>query len=1402
MKENKNKYSSNNWFLLMLKNSFKNSFKNKAQLFGLTILVSLMALVMSLISSIDSNVLNKYDSLVSQSNQHNIILKLNPKDSVENTEKNTPSNLVEAQQYWIDQLNNKYKEKYKQSFEWSRTEAREFSQVYSNNNLQTLKAIAKTSSKTNQVDKLVIHQGNDINSINQVVLDPIYAKKHNIKIKDIIRIQQDKLGDQLLVNSNKNANTNTEQHRDIELIKQQGLDDKNGIYQLKYAGTYSWFQVVGFGESADFIAPIINQNAPIPNRDTQGLIYVDPFQFGLIKKNNSFYNYDETIGKLVVGSDNEIESFYSLKIKNNVIDNKMLDFLNTNFKQLIKNNTDKTFFYQIGDKNYIFSKRTSLIDKTIRIYNITSSILLFSILCVVLYTTSLMTKKQIQNSRSQIGTMRALGYKKQQIVFNYVITPLITSFVGGIIGYVVTVRVSIVILNKLQSYFTLSYGVASFDWIGFLFAFIFIWILITVISFLIAYLIMKTGALNLIYAQRTKKLSKWSMMVKKNVENKSFNKKMRTALLIDAGPKMFGVGFVVLLSTIMFTISFSAPYLLKRNQVYTYNGINYKQVVEYSEPSYNNPFSFSRVFNPENDYDEYKVIKKGDGSFASTSLPVKNNSYNIEQIIKDYLNQTYGSSYYNLAIPTQDESGDADPFFLGFSNLRMLQAQDTSITTSYFRQLAKLSLSEAEPYLADAVLNNWFDYKNLTSELLVDKKDDFKTLLNQFKHLQRFYSIYLDSISLSINRDYYLSENEKFDINLSEEKRIEKFNSIDKKQQALLKFADNSVVALPIVEQLQTQAIKDYIKNFKLSSSSSKMGKYHIIDEDWNKSNSLEDNILKLTENNFTNDQKSKDKLLDLVAKLGVWWTVLFKARMEQGIIQAAYSRAPYFVRQNLKIAYDNNKQYTLGFNLIPFTKDKEQLGTLLNIETLNKKNHFKIYGIKNNNKFINLFDTSKNNLISKLYNSEKNTIIINQTISKKLNLHKGDEIDLNVLQNELQKIDSNNIKPYNFSDWKTEFNSPTSDFLQRSDIATVNMAVKNPFNNNYEKLTNGVPFPGMEDKSLDPNPFYKEFLQGNTRVNKINKQHKFKVVGIHEAYGQGTAWIKEDDAQEILNYKQNKEVWWELLFKKQWNKVFDKQGYVDDQINTGLNLSGNDSLQKYSYKDFVNKLIKENGNKKQKQAAENILKIFDNAFPIFNYKYSLKDDIGDLSKSVSTYSKTGDYNPVTLNGTHVKDHQVYDGIGQGSINSIVPIKISQAILEQISSLIILLLALGIIAILAISFVIILLTTSVIISDNNRFISTLKVLGYSNYYIALNILGMYFIVIASMFGVGFVSGWFIFSTIIKSLYQIVVLPLVFPVWLPFAVALGVIGIYIITIAVGFNSISKTDATLTLKDVDI
>lgn len=71
-----------------------------------------------------------------------------------------------------------------------------------------------------------------------------------------------------------------------------------------------------------------------------------------------------------------------------------------------------------------------------------------------------------------------------------------------------------------------------------------------------------------------------------------------------------------------------------------------------------------------------------------------------------------------------------------------------------------------------------------------------------------------------------------------------------------------------------------------------------------------------------------------------------------------------------------------------------------------------------------------------------------------------------------------------------------------------------------------------------------------------------------------------------------------------------------------------------------------------------------------------------------------------------------------------------------------------------------------------------------------------------MLVVGFISGWFIFVWTIKSLYPIFVLPIIFPIWLPFAVIFAVSGIYLITLIVGFNSIYKTDATLTLKDTDV
>jgi putative ABC transport system permease protein len=236
------------------------------------------------------------------------------------------------------------------------------------------------------------------------------------------------------------------------------------------------------------------------------------------------------------------------------------------------------------------------------------------------------------------------------------------------------------------------------------------------------------------------------------------------------------------------------------------------------------------------------------------------------------------------------------------------------------------------------------------------------------------------------------------------------------------------------------------------------------------------------------------------------------------------------------------------------------------------------------------------------------------------------------------------------------------------------------------------------------------------------------------------------------------------------------------------------------SYQGFLDFFVDQ---KSPDRAAVRINRVFKNAYPIFNYKYSLNDDIADLQSGISTFVNYGDYSPIAMNGGQ-SGGVSFDGVGASAISGLVPIKISQDILAQLSNVVQGVIILLIVLIVTMTFIIILLTTSLIINDNIRFISTLKVLGYSNRNIANIVLGMYAIVIVIMFAIGYVAGWFIFAAIIKSIAMntTLVLPIVYPIWLIFAVAAGVLGIYTINFAIGYRSVANANATQVLQNQEI
>ncbi|ATZ17764.1 ABC transporter permease [Mesoplasma melaleucae] len=1419
-------------FYLILKNSFKNATKNKTQLIGVTVLAFLLSLVLTLVVSMNVRVLEKYKDMNEHSRVHDAIVDLNPYDKVttgENEEsEEAPKNLVAAQQYWLYKLQEKYFEESNElQFQWSRTEAREFSQVKQNDKDLTIKAIAKTtqsnSFNNDGVDKLVIFEGHDIQSHHQVVIDPNYAKNNGIKIGDVIRIQADNLGNSLLVRDSKSEQVAT----DVKEIEKSidKIDNIDSIYTTYYSN-YQWFQVVGFGSSADFMAPIFNASTILPSRSKEVMIYVNPAAFGLkLNEESNVYDYNmNSNGNLTVSSNVEMESFYSIKFtETSKVSNTGLQQFETDFKELIRRNSNSKIVYGKEEPSYRFSKRISLIKQTIKMYTLAAIVIFILILFVCLYTIALVTKKQIEKASKQLGTMKALGYRKRVLVLNFVMLPVIASSIGGLFGYIVSISVSNTLTGEFGKYFSLNYSTFNFDWISIVAMILTMWIILSAISFGISVLLMRKSALSLISATFNEKTSAFKAKMRNIHFRKYFGAKLRKALLVDAFGKMMAIGFVVLLSSMLFTVSFAAPDILKRNQKATYTGIKYKQVVEYAQPSYNNPLTFAKTFNPSTTQEDM-VYSEAAGGWTNLKL-TGNGNFDYDQIMTDYFNNEISEKYYSIFIQNLFTASSNNQYAipnlveLSLANMKLLNLEGSIFDSNYFRQLSKYGIPAASKndqlgkLISPIILKQWFDYQNLLKEV-----ESTNSLYEKGAALQTFYTKYSESIGLSITNDFRSGYKDS----ISDEQWIkmtpnEKINVFNQSNGILAQsYLNENVTMLKQLLNSNDVVINDQTgeDKFKFTDSNyDNLGEFRIASKHNTKESSndyyLGLNFDKLGEQN---DDASKEIATEAITDMWEWFTFLFNNRVDQAIIQSAFSRPPYFVKQTLTNAFKSTeKNYSMAFNLVSYDPTLEALGTKIQAEKDGK--NFKIYGIDNDDRFLDLRDN--NNLIEKLFNTEySNGIVINESLAKTLNLKEGQEVDFNVIQNELQDEYKDGAVPYELNDWDTSsLWNGTGGFKQnsRTNSLGANIVVKKP----------GID----QKKSIDfltsvssPTNYYSSILKNETIIRNKTTNQKFKIVGIHEGFGTAQAWIKNDDAKKILQYDQVENYMWKNFFAKQWNNQF---GYTTS-FNNKIIIEDKDQEELKIYKKIKNLDLTKNGlddielfknqfiyypdSQDKKDLGELILKIFDNQYPVFNYKYSNKTDVADYNTVMSVSSTFGDYSPTALNGLEAKfssNFKAFDGSGIGTVEWILPIDLSKDMLEEISQLILLLISIAIVLILSLTFVIILLTTSVIITDNIRFISTMRVLGYHDAYVVKTVMGMYMIVISTMFAAGFAAGWFIFVKVINiMLMNGVALPLLFPIWLPIVVFIGIVGIYAIAIYAGYKRITKTNSVLILQNTDI
>jgi hypothetical protein len=129
-------------------------------------------------------------------------------------------------------------------------------------------------------------------------------------------------------------------------------------------------------------------------------------------------------------------------------------------------------------------------------------------------------------------------------------------------------------------------------------------------------------------------------------------------------------------------------------------------------------------------------------------------------------------------------------------------------------------------------------------------------------------------------------------------------------------------------------------------------------------------------------------KMRNWVGKFITWYQVLFNARAGQAVVQGVYIKYPYFIKQHIARAFQNDESsFNVGFNVVPYDSKINELGTYFKASFTNKtfKNQqydFNVYGLKENSKYMQFYDSNNNNILNNKLNNYTNdgtpNIVIN----------------------------------------------------------------------------------------------------------------------------------------------------------------------------------------------------------------------------------------------------------------------------------------------------------------------------------------------------------------------------------------------------------------------------------------
>ncbi|QBQ07328.1 ABC transporter permease [Spiroplasma gladiatoris] len=1367
------------------RNALKNIFKNKIQFITVVILLFISSLVLTMCYSATSRINRSYENFISEknSNLHDFVVDLSSTSYVSseaNEDKinfNKISNSDIRDSLIMDYIVNKLANS-EYSIDIDRVETRNFT-LSSNKNI---KAIGLNPEQ--KVDKFIVNKGMSLETwktysratnnltLKWVYLDERFAKQNNIKINDIVRLEDDTYGSSVLVKNSENKDKEFD-----EIIKQYENQDINMWIDKTQYNSNSWFQVVGFGNSSDYITPIINAQNPLPDYNKECLAYVNPLNFGIDYKyyetifSNNEYDFKNYTNTKIWYTDNEILNFErlrvlsesdkeiyfvgdiknnnkaeSIKYINNILTN--MEFskdigLKSNFINSL--NPDKSVATLLGDDNYKMSSRTNTFPIVVLLFNIVSYGLMAVILGIGLIILITQLKMQIEKAFGQMGVLISLGYKKMQLILSNSLYPLLITLTGGILGYILGLTFQWLIVILFKKFFAINIEPFSFDWKSCLMSIIGMFIFLEAVTLITCFVMFsKNTTLEMINFEQRSATNKFNLFFKKIFTrgSKKFNLKFAGAILSGSLLKLLAVFSALFVSSTMITIAVIVPNMLNENKKYMYYGDEYDNKVSYYSPMYNSPLSFYKTYNPDASQEDYDSLSASDKINKLINNQTSAKFYTPSNDLGELNNMTY-------------KSFDID--YLKNKDLKLQNGSEllvSSLTGSLWPDLYKY------------VKQSWLEDKKTFMDVLFDNVKS-KEQINDLENLRLFYLKYRNTIGLNLKKDGYFDTQSSF---------LEKLSEDGGK--------DNDMIT------------KEEFKNYANYSGSIFIEKNGRIRNDDNYEYSLYDYI--------DNDMRWLSDAVSICGPIYNWIVAYFRNNLQQSFLQGIYTNMPSNVREIIFREFNKEKgNFNLGFGITPFNNDKEELGTYLN-SVINNVG-FKVFGI-NQNGLQKLYN-KKNEDIKNLL-TEENSIIINETLAKNLNIEVGQTIDVDHIVEYLKKDD----KELAIDSWKTDkmdaydSNKYTSaKNLYKSNVLNQNDNPKGWENTELNqddtvdpKEKNLVYYSKIDlnsDNKVSPTNMAKQIKDGH--IKKANKiiSNNYKVVGIANQYGNAKAWIDNQKAIEQAQFEKTKPLLFSL-FIKEW---LNPQGTVSTDDNffiqkiKGYEKQNNKNNYESNYKNFV-EWTNSNDNYKK------YLKLFESEYPMFNYKSSNDSRFTDYSLGVSSIQRYGDYSVFGLKGgkTLTPTEQSYAALSQSSITDAWTRNAVNDVLNRINSTLTTMITIFLMIVMLIGLIVILLTINSVIFKNQKIIAMMKILGYNKTYIMRLFIGIY--VPSAVFGscLGFLAGWFILKSALLSATDSILLPYNFYIWYLVVGVLGTLALYLLSVIISWSALKKVNMLIAVQ----